>query len=447
MKNSRVRISIYVTTFCLIVSATNALAQNNLVVASAAKPKVVLEEKIVTQGDLAETKEAEEEKKDEGEFSVSGYLDTYYFTNFNKPASRDNMGQSGVGRGFDRRVDQFSLGMVQTVFKYTNSKSEVVADLAYGPSAQYGNYGNVPNMSPAYGYAVGNDTWSSVIIKQAYFKYNATDKLSFIAGQFGTHIGYEYIDAPLNFFYSINHTFNSGIPFYHTGVKATYAFSDKVSLMLGGVNGFDYVYDNNRSKGIISQLSLTPVEGLSVYLNFINSNESNADAQGKTPAGRFTVYDLNGAYQLSDKFTLGYWFMYGSQKGTLGAPGTFVPADGNVDVVKHWYGANIYLMYAFSDVFSLGFRGEYFNNESGARGLRNVDSSGAAVGASAETFTLTGSFTLADGHLLLKPEFRADVFTKLSGTGNESSQQFMDADGNFTKNSQSTLGMAAIYKF
>lgn len=429
----------------LLISGKNSFAQDNVIVASAAKP-TVKEEKIITEGDVQEEKAKAEEEED-GKFSVSGYLDTYYFTNFNKPASRDNMGQSGVGRGFDRRVDQFALGMVQTVFKYTNSKSEVVADLAFGPSAQYGNYGNVPVMAPAYGYAIGNDTWSSVMIKQAYFKYNATDKLSFIAGQFGTHIGYEYIDAPLNFFYSINHTFNSGIPFYHTGLKSTYAFSDKVSLMLGVVNGFDYVYDNNRSKGLIGQLSLVPAEGLSVYFNYINSNESNADATGQTPEGNFTVYDLNGGYQASEKLFIGYWFMYGTQKGTLGAPGTFIPADGNVDEKKSWYGANLYLTYAFSDAFSLGFRGEHFDNKDGARGLRNVDSSGQALGASCNTYTLTGSFTLADGHLLLKPELRMDVFNKLSGTGNEQSQQFMDADGLYSKNGQTTLGMAAIYKF
>lgn len=443
MKKFTLQISRY-GLFSAMMFSFIAEAQENIVVASLAKP-VAKEEKIVTEGDRAE--ETQKKEAEEGKFSVSGYLDTYYFTNFNKPASRDNMGQSGVGRGFDRRVDQFQLGMVQTVFKYTNSKSEVVADLAFGPNAQYGNYGNVPVIAPAYGYSLGNDTWSSVIIKQAYFKYNATDKLSFIAGQFGTHIGYEYIDAPLNFFYSINHTFNSGIPFYHTGVKATYAFSDKVSLMLGGVNGFDYVHDNNRAKGLIGQLSLAPVEGLSIYLNYINSNESNADAQGKTPTGNFTVYDLNGGYQATQKLFLGYWFMYGSQKGTLGAPGTFVPADGNVDEVKHWYGANAYITYAFSDVFSLGFRGEHFDNKSGARGLRNVDSSGQAIGAAVNTYTLTGSFTLADGHLLLKPELRMDAFTKLPGSGNEQSQQFMDSNGNYTRNGQTTLGMAAIYKF
>ena len=86
-------------------------------------------------------------------------------------------------------------------------------------------------------------------------------------------------------------------------------------------------------------------------------------------------------------------------------------------------------------------------NSSGARGLNNIDGTGQKIGATCNTYTLTGSFTLADGHLLLKPELRMDAFNKLSGTGNENSQQFMDADGLYTKNGQTTLGMAAIYKF
>lgn len=425
-----------------LVAGINSFSQD-VVVASAVKP-VVKEEKLITEGDVQEENAKEEE---EGKFSVSGYLDTYYFTNFNRPASRDNMGQSGVGRGFDRRVDDFQLGMVQTVFKYSNRKSEMVADLAYGPSAQYGNYGNILVTGPNYGYRIGNDVYSAVIIKQAYFKYNATEKLSFTAGQFATPIGYEYIDAPLNFHYSINHTFNSGIPFYHIGVKSAYEVSDKVSLMLGAVNGFDYIHDNNRAVGLLAQVSLAPAENLSMYFNFFSSNESTADSLGNTPVGNFTVYDLNGGYQATEKLFIGYWFLYGSQYGTLGSPGTFIPADGNVDEKKSWYGANIYFTYAFSDVFSLGFRGEHFDNKEGARGLRNVDSSGQVLGASCNTGTLTGNFTLADGHLLLKPELRIDVFNKLTGIGNESSQQFMDSEGLYTKNGQTTLGMAAIYKF
>ncbi len=460
MKNPIQRFVIYTAVIAASLSV-NVFAQDNIT-ASLNNRRLPVgtadDDKIVTAGEKEELKKAEEAKADEGKkakeeeeggkLSVNGYLDSYYFTNFNKPASRDNMGISGVGRGFDRRVDQFQLGMIQTIFKYTNKKSEMIADLAYGPSAQYGNYGNVPNFSNAYGYAIGNDTWSSVIIKQAYWKYNASDKLSFTMGQFGTHIGYELIEASLNYFYSINHTFNSGIPFYHTGLKGSYAFSDKVSLMLGVVNGFDYVHDNNRAKGLIGQLALAPAEKLTMYLNYISTNESNADAQGKTPKGNFTVYDINGAYTFSDKFYIAYWAMLGTQNGDLGAPGVFVPADGDVTSTKKWYGANLYFVYNASDLFSIGLRAEHFNNDEGARGLRSYNAAtDTYAGTSANTFTFTGTFNLAEGNLMIKPELRIDAFKKLEGAGLESSQQFMDADGNYTKNSQTTLGFAAIYKF
>jgi hypothetical protein len=445
MKNPLYRLVIFLV---VLISPIAVFAQDNLTASlNNRRLPVGTDEKIVTEGEKKEEAKKEGEEAEEGKLSVNGYIDSYYFTNFNKPASRDNLGVSGVGRGFDRRVDQFQLGMVQTVFKFTKKKSEMIADLAYGPSAQYGNYGNVPNFTPAYGYAIGNDTWTSVIIKQAYWKYNATDKLSFTMGQFGTHIGYELIEASLNYFYSINNTFNSGVPFYHTGLKGTYAFSDKVSLMLGVVNGFDYVHDNNRKKGIIGQLALAPVENLTTYINFISTNESNADAQGNTPKGNFTLYDLNGVYTFSDKFYIGYWFIYGMQHGTLGSPGTFVPADGDVDKTKHWWGANLYFVYNTSDLFSIGLRAEHFNNDEGARGLRSLDSSGNWTGTSASTMTLTGTFHLDGGSLLIKPELRADIFKKLAGAGNESHQQFMDSNGNYTKNTQTTLGVAAIYKF
>ncbi len=400
--------------------------------------------------DSLSSSEKVDDVDDSGKLSISGYFDSYYFTNFNNPASRDNMGVSGVGRGFDRKVDQFALGMVQTLFTYTTKKSEMVVDLAYGPNAQYGNYGNVPTAFPAYGYQFGkDDLFSALIIKQAYFNYHVSDKLSFTLGQFGTHIGYEYIDASLNFFYSINHTFNSGIPFYHTGLKSTCKFSDAVSLMLGVVNGFDYDQDNNRAKGLIGQLSLKPADNLSIYLNYINTNESSADALGKTPEGKFLVYDLNGAYQPTEKFTIGYWFMWGAQKGSLGSPGTFIPADGDVSNTKSWYGANLYLIYALTDFLDLGLRAEHFNNEDGARGLRNFDNfKNAYIGTSANTLTFTTNIKLVGDNLLLKPEFRIDYFKKLNDSGYaERSQQFMDSKGAYSKNSQATLGVAAIYKF
>ncbi len=373
-----------------------------------------------------ETKtEGEEDKK--GSFTFSGYIDSYYIGNFNKPASRSNLG-AYYARAFDQKAGQISLGLVQTKMQYSNEKSDVVVDLAFGPNADLGNYGNVLG-------ALGSNTNTALAIKQAYFNWKATSKLTFTAGQFGTHIGYEVIDAPVNFNYSLSNLFNNG-PFYHIGLKGTYAFSDKVSLMLGLVNNVDNLNDNNRKKGLISQLFINPAKGWNVYLNFINSNEANADDNGNTPDAHYRVFDLVTTLQATDKFLIGANAAFGSQKGSYQGSAALTES-------TPWGGAAGYLSYAASDLFSIGARYEYFDNTSGARALLNRLGNGTSV----NSLTLTGNFTLADGHLLIKPEFRMDSYKKLTGTGESGRQQFEDSKGGFTKNSQSTLGLAFIYKF
>lgn len=163
---------------------------------------------------------------DKGDFVFSGYTDVNYFYNLNRPLSGSNTGTSDFARAFDQREGQFQLGLLQTKMTYTYKKSMMVADLVFGPHADLGNYGNL--VGP-----LGSTT--SLAIKQAYFTCAASDKLTLTAGQFGTHIGYEVIDAPLNFNYSLSNLFNNG-PFYHIGVKAEYALHSKLALMLGVVN-------------------------------------------------------------------------------------------------------------------------------------------------------------------------------------------------------------------
>jgi hypothetical protein len=376
---------------------------------------------------IEEVKEGEEGK---GSFAFSGYLDSYYMANFNKPASRSNLGQAGTARVFDQKSGQFQLGLVQAKVAYTNSKSEAVVDLTFGPNANLGNYGNTAFST-------------AMAIKQAYFTYKFTDKFSMTAGQFGTHIGYEVIDAPANFNYSLSNLFNNG-PFYHTGLKATYAFSDKVSLMAGVVNNVDGLGDNNRKKGIISQLFVSPVENWNVYLNFINSNEANPDEKGDSPKAHYRVFDVTTSYQITEKFLVGLNAAYGSQKGDYQGAGG--PSD-----TESWGGAAIYSNVAVSDNFAIGARYEYFNNDNGVRGLLafpngkgTAENPISGSGTHVNSVTLTGNITLADGHILLKPEFRLDAYPK---AGSGKLQQFEDSDGVYSKSSQTTFGMAFIYKF
>ncbi len=359
---------------------------------------------------------------DSGKFTFSGYMDTYYFGNFNNPKSQSNMGLNALGssnaRAFDQKSGQFGIGLIQAKAAYSSDKVDAVMDMAFGPFADLGNYGN--NV----GFLGAGST--SLAIKQAYVTLKATSKLSFTAGQFGTHIGYEVIDAPVNFNYSLSNLFNNG-PFYHIGLKGQYSFSDKAYLMLGVVNNVDNIFDNNKKKGLIGQFFFSPVSGWNVYLNAIASNEASQDVNGVTADdASYALFDLTTTYQITSKFYVGLNAATGSQKGD------FQNAGGPSEK-KTWGGFALYTNYAFSDKFALGARYESFDNKSGVRALTDA----AGNGASVNSITFTGNITTGGGHVLLKPELRIDSY---------SANKFEKNDGSLSK-SQTTLGMAAIFKF
>jgi len=346
-------------------------------------------------------------ESDKGEFSFSGYSDVNYFQNLNHPLSGSNTGTSGFARAFDQREGQFQLGLVQTKMSYAYKRSTLVTDLVFGPHADLGNFGNV--VGP-----LGSTT--ALAIKQAYLTFLLGDKLNFTLGQFGTHIGYEVIDAPLNFNYSLSNCFNNG-PFYHIGLKAEYAFSSKVNLMAGLVNNWDNLYDNNSFKTAVSQLRIMPNENLVMYFNYIGGNESTQNAFNREDSLHSfkQMFDVVVNYQLSPKLYVGL-------NGVVGALN-------NNDTTMNWGGVALYANYTFCDAFALGLRAEYFDNTQGVQYIGNTQ---------VQSFTLTGKCTLIKDHLYLKPEVRYDIF------GNH---QFEDRDGAFTKKSQITVGAAAVYKF
>jgi hypothetical protein len=383
---------------------------------------------------------AQTDSTDTGKLTISGYLDSYYLTAFNRPKSGNLLGVDQLaGRAFDRLTDQFALGLVQVKLGYSNRKSDVVVDLTFGPNAEMGNFGNTTGafnsyrpQSP-YGAALYG---TSAAIKQAYFTYRATSKLSFTVGQFGTHIGYEVIDAPLNYHYSLSNLFNNG-PFYHIGLKTAYAFNDHTTLMLGAVNDWDNLTDDNKQKSIVSQFSFKPLKACTVYLNYIGGYGDDTYlnalvASSVIPAnfGHYTrhLFDLTTNYQVTPKFYLGLNAAYGQynfatetdvEEGACTAKyGSTTPG---------WGGVALYTNYAFSDVMGLGVRYEYFEDEHAVRYLQTRNHS----------VTVTAPISLAANKLIVKPELRFDT-----------------APGKYYENSlgqgtatQTTLGVAFIYKY
>jgi len=350
----------------------------------------------MVHGQDIETVETDSSK---GNFTFSGFTDIYYSYNTNNPGLLGNWGTNAVGRIFDGEHNQIAFNMLQTKFVYKNKRLEIVGDLLFGPGAELANFGN---------------PGSAIIIKQAYLAYGINDKLTFTIGQYGTHIGYELVDAPDNFNYSLSYLFGNG-PFYHTGAKLDYALSDKIGFMAGILNGWDNLIDNNLAKSLALQMSVTPNDDISIYLNWVGGNEDPSSVTGDSLKSFKHMTDLTAYFAVSEKINIGVNAAFGVY---------------NFDTLdtKNWGGAALYMDYTFSDCFALGFRVELFDDVSGVQ----------YVGASYLGYTLTGVITTANEHLLIKPELRYD---------SSNSNIYYKGDSGSVTNNQMTVGIAFIAKF
>lgn len=312
---------------------------------------------------------------------ISGSADVYYKYDFAKVSNSNGAG-GGPVTSFGTDQNSVSLGMIDIALKKTTGKTSFVGEVSFGPR---GEKQSIPD--------VGGQSFH---IQNLYATYAATDKLSFTAGYMGTFIGYEVISPLANFHYSTSYLFTNG-PFQNAGVKANYAISDKVGIMVGAFNDSWNSYKADDFKGlnaIGAQLSFAPTEGVSAYLNFMDGSVSG------------TIVDLTATFQLSEKFKLGLNSADFSNEGDVG-----------------YTGIALYPSIAVTDNFGLGLRGEYFKFKEGSGDT------------SVTAFTLSAN--LKAGGLTVIPEFRLD-----SGKDDI----FVDSDFAPTK-SFSQASIALVYGF
>ncbi len=333
------------------------------------------------------TTNSAEEEEEEAAFQVSGFVDVYYQFNFN---------ENPVPTSFTETQNSFTPGMANVVLA-REGKVGFVADLAVGPRAEVAN-----------GYS--GTTLSA--IKQLFVTYSPTDQFTFTLGNFGTHVGYEVIDAPANINYSTSYMFSNG-PFYHTGLKLDYALTDKFGLMLGVFNDTDTKVDEVSGKHFGAQISYSD-DNVGIFLNYIGGKDDEflSDSLELKTTGQ--QIDLTATFQINDALGLGV--------NATSKMSSYTEGDDT-----SWFGAALYANYALSENFTLGFRGEYIG-----------DPDGEILGiADNSIIDLTLSGNISIGPLTLIPEFRVDISDQAA---------FLDADGMATESSP-TFIMAAVYAF
>ncbi len=316
---------------------------------------------------------------------ISGYVDLYY-------RYADN--EVGSVTSFTETSDAFTLGMVNLLVSKQKGDFGLVGDLGFGPRAINAN-GNAGSILAA--------------VKQLYITYAPSAKFKLTAGNFATFVGYESIDATANPIYSTSYMFSKG-PFYHTGLKADCAFTDKFSGMVGVFNDTDSKFDDVKGKHIGAQLAFLQ-GGFKTSFNYLGGREDNT--VGSKRNGH--QLDLTTTWTLNEKWGLGL----NVTDKMLVLP----ESDRN----SNWKAAALYVNYTFSDLFALSFRGETFD-----------DSDGVIFGIAGNNvmeFTLAGNIKV-DGFTLI-PEIRLD---------SASEPTFNDGKDGLTKSVASAL-IAAVYKF
>ncbi|MEP7107140.1 MAG: outer membrane beta-barrel protein [Ferruginibacter sp.] len=335
--------------------------------------------------------------------TISGSVDAYYRYSFaNNPDNTNNY------TSFTNSQNSFELGMasIRADASALSGKVTATLDLGFGRRAEEFSYNDGWDTD-----AGKNGFVSLSNIKQLYITFAPSSKVKFTMGKFGTHVGYELLDAPLNRNYSMSYMFTNG-PFFHTGLKMDVT-AGPVGFMLGVTNFTDQATSTVATKSIIGQISGGTSDGkLKAYFNYVGSYGSKTKSiPGDLKS--LSQYDLVVLATVTSKFNIGV-------NGTIQDR-----SDGISSTSGSWKGAALYLNVDPSAAVGLTLRTEY------------IGDSKMVYFSTKHIFANTLSLNYKVGPFTLIPEFRIEsaqnnFYSKNDGTGTKSTGSFL---------------LAAMYKF
>ena len=342
--------------------------------------------------------------------TITGSVDGYYRTNFSGPKGSNNNYTS-----FTNSNNSFELGMASIRGDHSFGKVSATLDLGFGRRAEEFSYndGTHPTL---------------FAVKQAFVSYQASSKIKFTMGKWGTHIGYEVLDAYANRNYSMDYMFSYG-PFFHTGLKADVTLSSTTAFMVGVANPTDFSTTSSSTKVFIAQFSTGTKNGkLKAFLNY----------QGYGGVGQDSIIPTYSLYKSLSQFDLVVNATISSKFG-LGFNGTVQSINSSsLGKSTSWWGTALYLNYDPTSTFGLTLRGEYFDDKDGAK-INPIDiatNSSQTPGLGVFDLTLTGIIKVS-GNLMIMPEIRLDNGSKVF---------FYKSDGTTTQSTVSGL-LAVVYHF
>jgi hypothetical protein len=189
---------------------------------------------------------------------------------------------------------------------------------------------------------------NSFDILQGFVQY-VTGPVTVQAGKFTTLAGAEVI-APTG-----NTNFSRSLLFYaepmtHTGVRATYAVTDTVSVIIGVNNGWNYTKIDYGSKTGELGLAYNPNKYFSLTAQMY---------AGKDPVygAERTFFDTVATFNATSALTFIVSYDWGKQETGTATPDTLRGGD--------WDGVAAYANYQISSQWRVSLRGEYLDDKDG----------------------------------------------------------------------------------
>ncbi len=326
------------------------------------------------------------------------YLQGSYTYNGNaSETSQYGTGSENDLRVYDHKANSFVLDLAEIVL----TRDPATGLIGYHVKVSAGETAKLIH-------AVGlGNPGEAVDLTEAYVSYNAPvgKGLRFDAGKMMTFVGTEVMEAIDNPNYSRSFLFNYAEPLTHTGVKASYVFTDNLNAALLLANGWDNATDNNTGKTAGMSINVTLGEPFSAYINYLTGPEKTNNNHDNR-----SLLDLVATYKPIKPLSIILNYDLGNED--------------NGNTSSNWSGLSGIVKYDFNATYSLSVRGETFSDPDGAR---------TGTPQNLTEFTLTPEIRLAGG-LIVRPEYRHDSSNKESFDNN-------------TKKTQDTFAIAAMYRW
>lgn len=316
---------------------------------------------------------ADEPAEDDSPVAFSLFADAYY--NFQTarqgtpaPYHRAYAWNSPAGPGGTFvNENGFSLSFVGLDATYDTGKFAATTSIRFGPS--------VPIFYAGHKSLLGIEN-----ILQGYVTWRPTDKLTLDLGQFGTIFGAEVAESWQNLNYSRGGLYYAMQPFWHTGLRAAYAFSDAFTLTGMVVDGTNIVSEaenpDNESPTLALQAGITPSDAFSLAIGGMVAPAGDTEGSGFDTFG-----DLVAVLSL-DKFTGIFNADINLDRG--------VPDGMGGETDNLFGGVSLALAYQFVPAFGVALRGEYL-----------IDADNALWQAQKSDGTLASNNAVATGTLTL----------------------------------------------